>query len=105
MRYALAAATILGLASAAVANDDRVLVQYKSFCDRWNSACQAYTPQDPSLVFAYTLCEPGDYKGQNATSEAKVYCSFTHKGQPNGPFTLVTKHIETQVGATQVNTA
>ncbi|KAE8260364.1 hypothetical protein A4X09_0g6718 [Tilletia walkeri] len=99
MRFILAAATILGLASAAAAIDARVLVGFPTFCDRWNSACKAYKPTDPGLVFRGTLCEPGDYQGKSMDSEARVFCSFVQKTSPNGTATYVNKHIATQVGA------
>ncbi|KAK0526005.1 hypothetical protein OC834_004961 [Tilletia horrida] len=104
MRYALAVATVLGLASVAIAIDNRQLIKFENNCDRWNAACKAYQPKDKSLTFAYTLCEPGDYHGQDPDTEAKVYCTFAKKGQEkNGPFTLVNRHVAASIGATFVS--
>ncbi|KAK0539849.1 hypothetical protein OC835_000944 [Tilletia horrida] len=114
MRYALAVATVLGLASIAIAIDNRQLIKFENNCDRWNAAClminvpalhsKAYQPKDKSLTFAYTLCEPGDYHGQDPDTEAKVYCTFAKKGQEkNGPFTLVNRHVAASIGATFVS--
>lgn len=82
--FAVSGTALLAMLAAAPkgaqAVDDRELIKHASqngqdFCNAWRCACVNYKPQDTSLYFKYTFCQPGDYQGKNTDTEALAYCS------------------------------
>ncbi|KAK0557060.1 hypothetical protein OC846_000707 [Tilletia horrida] len=92
-----------GLASVALAADNRLLVKFtqpaSQFPSVWTSACKNYKPTDSNLKYQEAYVNLGDFHGQHANNEAKVFCSFAYPRSPNSP-TLFTKQVAAKVGAT-----
>ncbi|PWN32583.1 uncharacterized protein FA14DRAFT_191676 [Meira miltonrushii] len=103
---ASASAAVL-IATPARAYDFRQLVKYShqeyptssDFCNAWDTACKEYVPKDQSLKYEGSTCEPGDYQGKHAKTEALVDCVFDHNGDEHEP-QPVTHHIAAKVHAT-----
>ncbi|PWN32582.1 uncharacterized protein FA14DRAFT_181266 [Meira miltonrushii] len=106
---ASASAAVL-IATPARAYDFRQLVKYShqeyptssDFCDAWDTACKEYVPKDQSLKYGYSVCEPGDYHGKHAKTEAKVACVFLHNGDEHEPQSI-NHHIAAKVHATYLS--
>ncbi|KAJ6532714.1 hypothetical protein DFH09DRAFT_1182032 [Mycena vulgaris] len=100
-------ATILPFICASIglvhAVDDRLLFAIPSgetmddFTTAFQTACQTWAPAaEAGLTFEEALVEPGDFRGANPTTEAKLVCSWT-----NGTtFPTFTTDVAESLGAT-----
>ncbi|KAF7348535.1 Glycoside hydrolase family 81 protein [Mycena venus] len=87
------------------ATDDRLLFAIPAgdtiatFTTAFQTTCRNWSPAvEAGLKFEEALVEPGDFSGENATTEAKILCYFTD----GTTFPEFTSDVAESLGATPV---
>ncbi|KAJ7885181.1 hypothetical protein B0H14DRAFT_1367700 [Mycena olivaceomarginata] len=103
-RFLLLLALVVGV----VAPDNRLLYYIPknettaAFCACVQETCAAgsWKPHPPpELAYRGFICEPGDYSGKHADTEARIVCSWYNPSTPNSTSVLYTEEVAEELGA------
>ncbi|KAF7312920.1 Glycoside hydrolase family 81 protein [Mycena kentingensis (nom. inval.)] len=109
MRFTLSAlAVALAAALGAHAVDNRLLynlpadVDPQTFTVSFGNACASWAPAiEAGLTFQSFQVQPGDFQGNNADTQAKIFCTWNHDGDTSFPSQVsFTADVAESVGAT-----